>query len=61
LLHRHAERHPFDLEAVVIYVLKWGIFDRWATANREDAARRFDALTDEGLGTYRTLDFEEAA
>lgn len=60
-LHRHAERHPFDLEAVVIYVLKWSIFDRWATANREGAARRFDALTDDGLGPHRSLEFAEAA
>jgi hypothetical protein len=42
-------------------VLKWGIFDRWATANREGAARRFDALTAEGLGPHGALDFKEAA
>jgi hypothetical protein len=60
-LQRHALGHAFDLEAVVIYVLKWGIFDRWAAANREGAARRFDALTVEGLGAYGALDFAEAA
>ena len=60
-LQRHAQGHAFDLEAVVIYVLKWGIFDRWATANREGAARRFDALTAEGLGPHEALDFKEAA
>lgn len=60
-LHRHGQRHAFDLEAVVIYVLKWGIFDRWASANREGAARRFDALTDEGLAAHRALDLAEVA
>lgn len=60
-LLRHGQHHAFDLEAVVIYVLKWGIFDRWASANREGAARRFDALADEGLGVYRALDLAEVA
>jgi hypothetical protein len=60
-LHRHGQRHAFDLEAVVIYVLKWDIFDRWASANREGAARRFDALTEEGLGAYRAIDLVEVA
>lgn len=61
MLQRHAERSPFNLDAVVIYVLKWGIFDRWAASNREGAARRFDALTDEALGTHLTLEFAEIA
>jgi hypothetical protein len=61
LLQRQSLGHAFDLEAVVIYVLKWNIFDRWATGNREGAARRFEALTAEGLGPQGALDFKEAA
>ena len=58
LLQRQAQRHIFDLEAVVIYVLKWNIVDRWARANGEAAARRFDDLVSAGLGTYGALSFE---
>ena len=61
LLRRQSLGHAFDLEAVVIYVLKWNIFDRWAAGNREGAARRFKALTAEGLGPEGVLDFAEAA
>ena len=46
--------------AVVLYVLKWGIFERWTGANREGAARRFDELTSEGLGAHGALDFAGA-
>ena len=58
LLSRHAGDHLFDLEAVVIYVLKWNIFDRWARANAVAAKRRFEELTEAGLGTYQSLSFE---
>ena len=61
LLQRHAADHIFDFEAVVIYVLKWNIFDRWARANAEAAAARFEDLTRAGLGTYAQLSFEGAA
>lgn len=56
-LQRHAGFHTFDLEAVVIYVLKWNIFDRWARANTEAAARRFEDLTMAGLGEHASLSF----
>ena len=44
-LRRHAGRHLFDFEAVVIYVLKWNIFDRWAHADGRAATSRFETLT----------------
>lgn len=54
-LQRHARQHLFDLEAVVIYVLKWTIFDRWAHANSEAAKRRFCALTETALADFPEL------
>lgn len=60
-LQRLAGGHIFDLEAVVIYVLKWSIVDRWGRYNAEVAARRFEDLTNAGLGTYATLSLEGEA
>ncbi|MGI9413141.1 MAG: hypothetical protein ACR2PM_05705, partial [Hyphomicrobiales bacterium] len=60
-LRRQAGEHEFDFEAVVIYVLKWNIVDRWGRYNAEAAARRFDDLTRAGLGAYATLSFEGEA
>ncbi|MGP1256574.1 MAG: hypothetical protein ACTS10_19295 [Kiloniellales bacterium] len=57
-LQRLAGEHSFDFEAVVIYVLKWSIVDRWARYNAEVAVRRFDDLTEAGLSGYATLSFE---
>lgn len=57
-LQRHGAGHEFDIEAVVIYVLKWNIFDRWARAVAEDASKRFEELALEGLGEYAVLQFE---
>lgn len=60
-LQRHAGRHQFDLEAVVIYVLKWNIFDRWAKSNAEAAARRFSELSLAALSDFPDLTFEGEA
>lgn len=60
-LHRYDNRHHFDFEAVVIYVLKWNIFDRWARAKSETALKRFETLVDAGLGGHAALTFEGEA
>lgn len=64
-LKRQAGEHAFDFEAVVIYVLKWSIVDRWARYNAEAAARRFEDLTQAalvaGLGERAALAFEGGA
>ncbi|MDJ0609776.1 MAG: hypothetical protein QNJ67_12435 [Kiloniellales bacterium] len=60
-LQRRAGEHAFDFEAVVIYVLKWSIVDRWGRYNSEAASRRFEDLTQAGLGDYATLSFEGEA
>jgi hypothetical protein len=57
-LVRLSGEHEFDFEAVVIYVLKWNIVDRWGQYNGEAAVRRFDELTDASLGSYAKLAFD---
>jgi hypothetical protein len=54
-LNRHAGEHEFDFEAVVIYVLKWDIVDRWVRHDSDLASERFDELTQAGLGDYADL------
>ena len=56
-MERQAEGHIFDFVAVVVYVLKWNIVDRWGRYNAEAAARRFEELTEAGLGEHATLSF----
>ncbi len=54
-LQRHADHHLFDFEAVVIYVLKWNIFDRWAHGSGETARHRFAAMTEAALADFPEL------
>jgi hypothetical protein len=54
-LGRHGGEHEFDFEAVVIYVLKWDIVDRWVRRDSKAAAQRLEELTDVGLGDYADL------
>ncbi len=56
-MDRRAEGHDFDFVAVVLYVLKWNIVDRWGRYNAEAASRRFEELTEAGLGEHATLAF----
>lgn len=58
---RQAGAHLFDFEAVVIYVLKWNIIDRWVRYNAEVAAKRFQDLTEAALGDYAELQLEGEA
>lgn len=54
-LGRAAEGHYFDFEAVVIYVLRWNVVDRWTRYDGAAAADRFERMTDEGLGKYAAI------
>ena len=54
-LTRHAGEHQFDFEAVVIYVLQWDIVDPWIRRDGEAAAKRFEEMTNAGLGRYADL------
>ena len=60
-LARLSGEHEFDFEAVVIYVLKWNIVDRWSGYNGEAAMRRFKEMVDAALGDYAALAFEGEA
>ncbi|WP_372571886.1 hypothetical protein [Ruegeria jejuensis] len=57
-LQRHGGMHHFDFEAVVIYVLKWNLFDRWAASDAQAAARRFAQLSDDALQDFPDLMLE---
>ncbi|TVQ57953.1 MAG: DUF2764 family protein [Rhodobacteraceae bacterium] len=46
---RHAEAHEFDFEAVVFYVLRWSMADRWAQYDADAARARFEELLDAAL------------
>ncbi|MEM8732484.1 MAG: hypothetical protein AAGF79_21455 [Pseudomonadota bacterium] len=52
MMRRRGAAHYFDIEAVVIYVLIWNIFDRWARSNAEAATRRFHAMAEAALGDH---------
>ncbi len=47
--------HDFDFEAVVIYVLRWNIIDRWTNYSGEAARERFHTLVDLGLGRFANV------
>ena len=53
LVWRHYARmgrdHYFDFAAVVIYVLRWDVINRWCNYNRELASARFEELVNAGL------------
>lgn len=57
---RHAERHTFDLEAVAIYLLRWGVVDNWAQYDTAAATTRFSRLLNEALSAS-TPTFEAAS
>jgi hypothetical protein len=44
--------HEFDFAAVVVYVLRWDIVDRWSRYDAEQAAARIGELMRAGLGAY---------
>jgi len=49
---RQKHNHFFDFEAVVIYVFRWDIINRWLHYSKPEAALRFDELVRDGLGTF---------
>jgi hypothetical protein len=44
--------HEFDFAAVLVYVLRWAIVDRWTRYDAEQATVRFEELLWAGLGDY---------
>ena len=45
-------KHRFDFEAVVVYVLRWNLVARWTTYNGDEAIMRFRELTEMALGEF---------
>lgn len=52
---RHLALHQFDYEAVVRYVLRWALVDRWSRYDAETAAARFAELLDEALADFAEI------
>ncbi|MBF0188751.1 MAG: hypothetical protein HQL50_12575 [Magnetococcales bacterium] len=48
-LAREGVEHPFDFEAVVLYILRWKLIRHWSSYSGEAAVVRFRELVDEGL------------
>ena len=55
MLQRVETGHYFDFEAVVIYVMRWSIVDRWIRYNGEGAVERFRKLVDAGREQFTDL------
>jgi hypothetical protein len=52
---RHLGLQSFDYEAVVYYVLRWALIDRWSRYDAEAATTRFAELLDEALAEFAAL------
>lgn len=45
-------KHSFDFEAVVVYVMRWNLVQRWVSYDKERASQRFSELVERGLGEF---------
>lgn len=50
-----AERYTFSFEAIILYLARWEIIDRWTSRDAEAGRERFDNLITETLGDYANL------
>jgi len=46
------QAHYSDFEAVVLYVLRWDIVNRWSQCDEQAAMLQFEALVNYGLGDF---------
>ncbi len=56
LYSRMADQFQFSFEAVLLYLARWSIVDRWTSRDREAGLARFDQLLEETLGEFARLD-----
>jgi len=56
---RHLALHDFDFEAVVYYVMRWSMVDRWSRYDADAASQRFAELLEEALADF--TEFENQA
>ena len=54
-LTKASQNHYFDFEAVVLYVLRWNILERWIGYDSGEALKRFDELVYEGLKSAKDI------
>ena len=59
-LGRLGEGHYFDFEAVVLYVLRWNLADRWSRYQGEAAVQRFRTLVDSGIEKFTDVFAQKA-
>ena len=52
---RMAAQFHFSFEAVLLYLARWSIVDRWTSRDVEAGHARFDQLLEETLGDYAKL------
>ena len=54
---RLAWQFTFSFDAVLMYLARWSIVDRWTSRNSKLGLERFDSMIEETLGEYATLKF----
>jgi hypothetical protein len=52
---RLADQHRFSLEALLVYVARWDVLDRWVSRDAAVGRERLEQLVTETLGDYRRL------
>lgn len=54
---RVAAEFTFSFEAVLLYLARWEIVDRWTSRDADAGGNRFEQLIEETLGDYTALQF----
>jgi hypothetical protein len=54
---RMADDYTFSFEAVLLYLARWSIIDRWTTRDSDAGLQRFEQIIEETLGEYAALQF----
>ncbi len=57
LRYRMAAQFTFSFEAVLLYLARWTIIDRWTSRDAEVGKARFDQMIEETLGDYANIPF----
>jgi hypothetical protein len=52
---RMAEQYTFSFEAVLLYLARWEIIDRWTSRDPEAGRQRYETMITETLGEYAHL------
>ena len=52
-----ANNFTFSFEAVLLYLARWEIVDRWTSRDADAGLVRFDQMIEETLGEYATAQF----